>query len=729
MWYNSGTYPPGSALVGTEEFFGYQNGDKRFTSSQFRDFCNSTVPIPGALKDFKTSCGAVGDGVADDTAAFLTACANGGAYWLDPQYKFRIDAGNIPAANVAFVGAGIRDTGPGGIYGIQGSQIRLTSTVNPPFLLGNGVVFQGINFYYPDQTEANANAQGHPTIYPPLFSVPVSCNVFCFHDCQVTNCYQFFDGSGIGKAVGALDISGCRIYSILGDFVFSNNPEVTFIRGCLFSVAAFANNALAGGGTRVLHNFTADNGWWIKIVGDGTPISPSSHVASGFEVDPSTYIFGKQWGLWINTGQLGIANIYASFECARLLQCDPSGSFNACGFFGGTWYIQGQEKGAGATHPDCTGIYLNNPTGAPGTSNVIFSGVNIPVCAGNLATITGDSEFSVIFQDIRGYGLANGRTGPRYWGILFDCPNATFRFTGEFDTVNPTDPLVTAVDGIILRSADAAIIGGTFRKLRYGIDVETEFGNLAITGAVSSHMQVAAFATGTEIGPPTLTISNATVGDTLTATISCPAISGGSAQASVVVPNTGTPNFDAAIALAAEISAVSAIAGAGIFASAGHLAIVRISANPDVTGLSASGTSSGATVITASSENTTATPTNLVLAGNNLDFPVVPYVKIVPIEGGTYTLPNLWGDTITARLEPAGALNAITLTLPAAPADGQRVRIASTANIASVTVQRNATLTSQTILGFGTSYTVPVSLGQGHELEWSDADAGWLVLY
>jgi hypothetical protein len=81
------------------------------------------------------------------------------------------------------------------------------------------------------------------------------------------------------------------------------------------------------------------------------------------------------------------------------------------------------------------------------------------------------------------------------------------------------------------------------------------------------------------------------------------------------------------------------------------------------------------------------------------------YSLQVPASGGSLTIPNGCSSLL---LNPAGVLATLTITMPAAPVDGQIVRLATTQTVTALTLNANA---GQTISGNVTtlSATAPAS--------------------
>jgi len=91
----------------------------------------------------------------------------------------------------------------------------------------------------------------------------------------------------------------------------------------------------------------------------------------------------------------------------------------------------------------------------------------------------------------------------------------------------------------------------------------------------------------------------------------------------------------------------------------------------------------------------------------------------VPSTGFSITIGN---NVSTQILNPAGTLATGTLTMPAAPADGQQVFVCSSQVITALTVSPN---TGQTIINAPTS----IALGSGFGYIYDLASTTWFRLY
>ncbi len=174
-----------------------------------------------SVKDF----GAVGDGVANDYAAFAAAVsAAGGKTLLIPagQYLINTDAGSITLEEVCLQGEFVLDGD--NLTVDAGTVLLITGTTNSPFKIRRGVTIAGINFYYPNQPNSAT-----PVVYPATLAfdytngavqfVTISNNV-------VFNAYRFLDiNDGAGGNVGHVNIYDNYICALNRGIYISRNLE------------------------------------------------------------------------------------------------------------------------------------------------------------------------------------------------------------------------------------------------------------------------------------------------------------------------------------------------------------------------------------------------------------------------------------------------------------------------------------------------------------------------
>jgi hypothetical protein len=133
------------------------------------------IPATASV-DVKTDCGAIGDGVADDTAAFqkaLEACRETGGVVRVPAGRYLL-AGHLRIPDgVALEGEWRAPHGVSLHESVHPEALQLHGSVllvaegagdadGPPFItLGNNSAVKGLTFFYPQQTQTNP-----PVAYP-----------------------------------------------------------------------------------------------------------------------------------------------------------------------------------------------------------------------------------------------------------------------------------------------------------------------------------------------------------------------------------------------------------------------------------------------------------------------------------------------------------------------------------------------------------------------------------
>jgi len=196
---------------------------------------NSAGNLPGAVgrtvhqklqefvsvKDF----GAVGDGLADDTAAFAAAVlAAQGKTILIPagQYLIDTDAGSIVLEEVCLKGESVLD---GDNLTVDvGTVLLITGTTNSPFKIRRGVTITGVNFYYPNQPNSAT-----PVVYPVTLAFDYTNGAVQFVEISnnaVFNAYRFLDmDDGTSGNVGHIKIYDNYICALNRGIYISRNLE------------------------------------------------------------------------------------------------------------------------------------------------------------------------------------------------------------------------------------------------------------------------------------------------------------------------------------------------------------------------------------------------------------------------------------------------------------------------------------------------------------------------
>jgi hypothetical protein len=724
----------GASVSTAEATTNFSGAVPRTLAAHFADTLN--------INDF----GLARNGTTDDSARFVAACQTA----IAQQLKLYIpsggpilltDAAQQNLQNICIYGDGIRDYDSPSGYGHEGSQLWFTGTTNTPFLIGPNVQFQGINFFWPNQTEAATAGNGNlPIVYPPLFaqqSPAQNIVYFNFVDCQVTNCYDFFTALSTVAVVGNCIFERCTIYAIHNCFTLSNVPEVVFISNCLFTWGVFGS-VVSVGPTYNLRNFTNTQGTWLKVVGNGTATTASTTTVGGI-LSSNNYVYGSSRGIWLAAGTMDVsAFANTGFDTVpTVLQGDPGCAMFSTRFTGGTWYpIYFNQTG----EPDTTAILINNPAPAGVNFNASFANITIPFVNGSLAAITGSNISNLSFDDIRclALGHTTGGVGP-YYGFQFNTPNANIRLESvDFQSSNAgisnTGIQITACTG-------ATISNCTFRSLSAPIDVETTSGNVVLIGNTSQSTQGSApiigtgttnvhdlnnnwdktdftyngfapanYRAGATIGimPVACSASAGYVGVQPSATGS-----GGGTRFGVTAVGTSPVSLltnafnEEQLRANRQVSAVNYVAVKGSLSGS---PVSVTAGGADANGaIQLTGQASGATYL--GSPGAAGSP--VVSYGATAD---QSYVTSAPGNGFSITIP---ANCSTLLLRPAGALATGSITLPAALADGEKISVWTSKTITALTV----TGASGTVVNNGVAFQLTANASV--EFFWNAANATW----
>lgn len=160
--------------------------DLTFTKSNMLSASSNSITNPQVF-------GAKADGVTDDTAAFQAA-VNDSSIVEVPPGTYLLSGTVIMPKGVKIFGYSRHSTvvSSSGDTQIQGGSIlHVTSTMKSPFIYTSGNCFEGLTFYYPNQSSKLTA----PQVYPPTFS-PGSPDVItncAWNDLQFVNSYQWID--------------------------------------------------------------------------------------------------------------------------------------------------------------------------------------------------------------------------------------------------------------------------------------------------------------------------------------------------------------------------------------------------------------------------------------------------------------------------------------------------------------------------------------------------------
>ena len=258
-----------------------------------------TRGVQGKLRETVsvTDFGAVGDGVADDTAAIqaaiISAQSNGGVVFF-PRGQYRVTTGNISISGITLEGCGTPEFASG--YDNNSSVILLDSTTTTPFVLGLGWNISGLTFFYPNQDGTAVT----PIVYPPLFTGTYVAGGI-MNNVTVVNAYQVFKFTS-GTAIGDFRLDQCRMYGIDKVFWFLQGaPEVIHVSNCMFSYGIYVPAATPN---TYLRDYTSLSGEFMRI-----DVAASSHTSvDGFNLNQSL-VFGYRYGIRIISGSMNVSTI------------------------------------------------------------------------------------------------------------------------------------------------------------------------------------------------------------------------------------------------------------------------------------------------------------------------------------------------------------------------------------------------------------------------------------
>lgn len=100
----------------------------------------------------------------------------------------------------------------------------------------------------------------------------------------------------------------------------------------------------------------------------------------------------------------------------------------------------------------------------------------------------------------------------------------------------------------------------------------------------------------------------------------------------------------------------------------------------------------------------------------------LPYQFETPLTGASITVANTTGSLVLA---PAGTIATLTVTMPSAPMDGQKLNISSSNTVTALTLTPSA---GQTISNTPTAITVSTTAAYGYTFIYRAANSNWYRL-
>lgn len=603
----------------------------------------------------------------------------------------------------------------------QGSLVWFANPLSP-FALGPDVTIEGINFFWPDQVDQPSA----PIAYPPLFSaIPGSSTQIVnitLSNVQITNAYDVLTTgqytTGQWTVLANMAVRGCRICAINTCFTLPNVPDTVYISDTQFSYGVYEAEYLHyfGGGTKAGSNYylkpyTANNGIWLLVPGDGTATQVSTCQNSGI-IGSNNYVFGPRYGIKVEGGTLAILRLTNTGfdQVGTILLCENGGT---------TWDVQFSDfvaYGMIGTNPTAptTLFSIQNPPPQNGpNARLTVTGMELGFCCGNIFDIEGQNILDVSITNNKLAYFANTTTPGPYFAARINAPNARLLFAGNTVFPNSSGNIGVQVNGISV----AHIASNNFGNLAAAVDVETTSGMVVMAANAAA---------GTSGASSVIGIGTSNVKD-----------AGNGWDKPNRSYNAVNTNFVANAVNWLQINPGSTGNGVGVVAEGGdanvqlflgsagtfpvsiltrqYLEQLRISDVPSVTNfLQASGgnTSTPASLVVGGSAgnvglniSAAGTATTSLGSTGTTGSPVAflgahadrSYSLQAPTSGASIVIQN---NVSLLQINPSGALASLTITMPPNPLDGQVVAIASTQTITTLTLNAN---TGQRLLGAPTT--------------------------
>jgi len=486
----------------------------------------------------------------------------------------------------------------------------------------------------------------------------------------------------------------------------ASNTTVTAISGSTVTISPGTLGDVPAGSSITfvlnsyyLRNYTAQNGTWLLITGNGTANSIST-VAHGGIVASNNYVFGVRYGIHVDGGNLQIARLTNTGfdQVGTILQCDNYGSVSELQL--DNFIAFGLLATTTAPPPTTLFVIDNPPPDQFGNPNARLSitGMTIGFATGTVFDISGTNVAEIKISDCKLTRYGRSSSGQPFFALRIDAPNARILFDG-----NDVLPASGGNVGVQLNAiATAHIVGNIFTGFLAPVDIETTGGVILLSGNTSSGTSGA----NAVIGTGTSNVQdwgnawdkrplnwNPIYPSYMSAALNGLAFraDGGSG----VNINAEGPSANVTLNL------VSSGSGAVAILTRGFAPQLVVQDSPSTTTLIASGgnASSPALISVSGSspsglalQSAAGGPIRLGSAGASGSSVVYlgaavdqSYTAPVGIIGGIYRVPNNTSDVQLTT--SGGTIASLNVTLPSQPIDGQVLDISSVAPITGLAVQ------------------------------------------
>ena len=392
-----------------------------------------------------------------------------------PAGQILIDSATVALDHITLCGQAVPQNrvAASGHSADQGTTILLTSRTAQPFTVGQSVRVEGVSFFWPGQSDVS----GAPTAYPPLFTDTGSTQLsdFTFERSNVINAFDFFTQNSAGVVMGGVRVVHSNIYAIRRAFSLTNVGETIFVDGDLFNASVWYAGAVA---RARLGTWTATNGAFLYVFGDGTGSTCGSAVMGGFVVTGGTTIVGERWVVDVEGGNLDESHFDSSVDAngvGQVMFVGANGSIHRTSFRG-RYYpngVFGVRTAAAAFVYDqsCTG-------GAVGGASDFVIDASVVGAQSSAVQVTGTTAVNADLHGLEAYnyGVDAGRGSPAYL-LYADNPNASIELVGSHTFPAHAGPDFRGVSVSAIKLLN--VVGATCVQTFYCVDVSAISGGTA----------------------------------------------------------------------------------------------------------------------------------------------------------------------------------------------------------------------------------------------------------
>jgi hypothetical protein len=380
---------------------------------------------------------------SDDTAAITAAAARAvstgrklllpsGGYWLATASTA------IPLNNVAVEGDGA--VGYNWPYIGKGSWLLLSNQSTASFSGMQGVDWNGVSIYYPEQDSSAAT----PVAFPATFTGSQWVNT-TFRNSRFINTRIFGEVTNVsGSGLGRVTMDNVKAYCVLYCWHFLNGAADVLVIGPnnYFGPGSFDNDAIYGPAN--LGRYTATSGEFLRIdVGAGAYPRVDGLMFTGF------IVHGYRYGIRLVSGAVYVSAIgnmnWDAVQTAYSMEGTSIWTTN--GIIGGTYY------GTNIYDATATGAIFTTPTS--GRVDLSISGGHVSYAMGGVFLDAGAGNRRTVISGMSLNSWARTSTAGTYYALQTGAggPGTDLNLSGN--TLNCDDVAATTSSGILITANSA----------------------------------------------------------------------------------------------------------------------------------------------------------------------------------------------------------------------------------------------------------------------------------